>query len=79
MNGDYEPVGQLWVLHFINRNSRVASLVGRTIGGACSTAANYETIRAFLELFERTRIELGIQYEYMWNMMRLEAHYAMSP
>jgi hypothetical protein len=68
MNGDYEPLGQLWVPHFITRNPRVASIVGRTIESARATAASYETIRAFLELFERTRVELGIQYEDMWNM-----------
>jgi hypothetical protein len=68
MNGDYEPLGQLWVPHFITRNPRVASIVGRTIESARTTAANYETIRAFLELFERTRVELGIQYEDIWNM-----------
>jgi hypothetical protein len=27
MNGDYEPLGQLWVPYFINRNPRVASIV----------------------------------------------------
>ena len=68
MNGDYEPLGQLWVPHFITRNPRVASIVGRTIKSARTTAANYKTIRAFLELFERTRVELGIQYEDIWNM-----------
>ena len=68
MNGDYEPLGQLWIPHFIARNPRVASIVGRTIEGARTTAASQDTIRAFLELFERTRIELGIQYEDIWNM-----------
>jgi hypothetical protein len=68
MNGDHEPLGQLWVPHFITRNPRVASVVGRTIKSARTTGANYKTVRAFLELFERTRIELGIQYEDMWNM-----------
>ncbi|KAF3034265.1 hypothetical protein E8E11_001061 [Didymella keratinophila] len=68
MNGDHEPLGQLWVSHFITRNPRVASIVGRTIESARTSAANYETIKAFLELFERTRVELGIQYEDMWNM-----------
>jgi hypothetical protein len=68
MNSNYEPLGRLWVPHFITRNPRVASIVGRTIESAQTTAANYETIRAFLELFERTRIELGIQYDDMWNM-----------
>ncbi|KAJ8111260.1 hypothetical protein OPT61_g6103 [Boeremia exigua] len=68
MNDDYEPLGQLWVPHFIARNPRVASIVGRKIESARTTAANYETVRAFLELFERTRVELGIQYEDIWNM-----------
>ena len=68
MNGDHKPLGQRWVAHFIARNPRVASVVGRMIESARTTAANYETIRAFLELFERTRIELGIQYEDIWNM-----------
>ena len=68
MNGDHEPLGQLWVPYFIARNPRVASVVGRTIESAHTTGANYETVRAFLELFERTRIELGIQYEDIWNM-----------
>ncbi|KAF1923887.1 uncharacterized protein M421DRAFT_425391 [Didymella exigua CBS 183.55] len=68
MNGDYEPLRRLWISHFIARNPRVASVVGRTIESARTTAASYNTIKAFLELFERTRIELGIQYEDMWNM-----------
>jgi hypothetical protein len=68
MNGDTELLGQLWVPHFIARNPRVALVVGRTIESARTTGANYETVRAFLELFERTRIELGIRYEDMWNM-----------
>ncbi|USP74402.1 hypothetical protein yc1106_01676 [Curvularia clavata] len=68
MNSDYEPLGQLWVPHFIARNPRVASIVGRKIESARTTGANYETVKAFLELFERTRIELGIQYEDIWNM-----------
>ena len=68
MNGDHEPLGQLWIPHFIARNPRVASIVGRTIESARTTAASYKTIRAFLKLFERTRIELGIQYEDIWNM-----------
>jgi hypothetical protein len=68
MNGDHEPLGQLWIPHFITRNPRVASIVIQTIESARTTAASYETIQAFLELFERTRIELGIQYEDIWNI-----------
>jgi hypothetical protein len=68
MNGDYKPLGRHWVPNFITRNPRIASVVGRTIESARTTGASYETIRAFLQLFERTRIELGIQYEDIWNM-----------
>lgn len=68
MNGDPRPLGQQWVSHFITRNPRVSSVVGRTIESLRTTAASYNTIKAFLELFERTRIELGIQYEDIWNM-----------
>lgn len=39
MNGDYEPLGRLWVPNFITRNPRVASIVGRTIESARTTAA----------------------------------------
>ena len=68
MNSDYEPLGRHWVPNFITRNPRIASVVGRTIESARTTGANYETIRSFLQLFERTRIELGIQYKDIWNM-----------
>ena len=32
-----------------------------------TTAANYNTINKWLELFERTRKMLGIPYENVWN------------
>ncbi|KAF1931808.1 uncharacterized protein M421DRAFT_417557 [Didymella exigua CBS 183.55] len=60
MNGDYEPLGQLWIPYFIARNPRVTSVVDQTIESARTTAANYNTTKAFLGLFEQTRIELGI-------------------
>ena len=68
INGDYKPLGRYWVPNFIARNLRIVSVVGRTIKSARTVSANYETIRAFLQLFKRTRIELGIQYEDIWNM-----------
>ena len=54
VNGDYKPLGQLWIPYFIARNPRVASIVGRTIKSARTTAASQDTIQAVLELFERT-------------------------
>lgn len=68
MNGDYQPLGKLWVPHFIARNPRVASVVGRSIESSRTVAAKHDTIKAFMKLFERTRIELGIQTEDIWNM-----------
>lgn len=32
MNGDQNPVGKKWLAHFIRRNPRVASVVGKKIG-----------------------------------------------
>jgi hypothetical protein len=43
MNGDHEPLRQLRIPQFIARNPRVASIVGRTIESARTTAANYQT------------------------------------
>ncbi len=68
MNGDFNPLGIEWISQFLSRQPRVASIVGRSIEAPRAQAANPDVIRAFLELFERTRIELGIQYEDMWNM-----------
>lgn len=74
MNGDYEPLGELWLPDFITRNPHVASILGQTIEGARTTPANYETTKAFLALFEQIRIELGIQYEDIRNVIRQDAH-----
>jgi hypothetical protein len=61
--GDTQPIGTKWVSHFIARNPRVASIVGRSIEAPRAATASPEVIRAFLELFERTRINLGISIE----------------
>ncbi|KAF1965842.1 hypothetical protein BU23DRAFT_488206, partial [Bimuria novae-zelandiae CBS 107.79] len=53
---------------FLKRNLRVASIVGRKIEAARAEGATLEQIRAFLKLFERTRVRLGIRTEDTWNM-----------
>jgi hypothetical protein len=68
MNGDQNPIGKLWLSHFVKRNPRVASIVGRKLEAPRATAASPEQIRAFLELFERTRQRLGIQIRDIYNM-----------
>lgn len=45
MNGDTQPLGKRWIPHFLARQPRVASVVGRTIESARTTAANYNTIQ----------------------------------
>jgi hypothetical protein len=67
MNGDTRPLGRRWIPQFLARNPRVASIVGRKIESARTTASNYNTINEWLELFERTRKMLGIPYENVWN------------
>jgi hypothetical protein len=68
MNGDKNTLGQLWISHFIKRNPRVTSVIGRKIEASRAEAATPEQVRAFLELFEATRIRLNIQMEDIWNM-----------
>ncbi|KAI1507042.1 hypothetical protein Ptr86124_014017 [Pyrenophora tritici-repentis] len=68
MNGDHRPVGKHWMAAFLKRNPRVASVVGRKIEAARAEGATPVQIRAFLELFERTRTRLGIRAEDIWNM-----------
>ena len=68
MNGDHRPLGKHWMAAFLKRNPRVASVVGRKIEAARAEGATPVQIRAFLELFERTRTRLGIRAEDIWNM-----------
>ncbi|KAI0994625.1 hypothetical protein K3495_g13556 [Podosphaera aphanis] len=66
-NGDHEPLGKSWLQHFIARNPSVSTMLGRKIDSLRASAANPDNIRAFLELFERTRIQLGVHQEDIWN------------
>jgi hypothetical protein len=63
MNGDNNPVGKLWISHFIKRQPRVASIIGRMLEVQRADAATPAQVQAFLELFERTRIRLNIRTE----------------
>jgi hypothetical protein len=60
LGGDPNPLGQRWAQSFLARQPRVASIIGRTIESARAEAASPAIIRAFLELFKRTRIQLNI-------------------
>ncbi|KAF1971482.1 hypothetical protein BU23DRAFT_470992, partial [Bimuria novae-zelandiae CBS 107.79] len=56
------------IFFFLKRNPRVASIIGRKIEAARAERATLEQIRAFLKLFERTRVRLGIRTKDTWNM-----------
>ena len=68
MNGDQAPLGKRWVINFINRNPRIASIIGRKLEAPRAEAATPAQVRAFLELFERTRLRLNIQLKDIYNM-----------
>jgi hypothetical protein len=68
MNGDNQPVGKLWLSHFIKRQPRVASVIGRKIDAQRVEAATPDQLRAFLELYEQTRQRLDIQPANTYNM-----------
>jgi len=68
MNGDLQPVGQLWIPHFVRRNPRVASIIGRKLAAERASAATPEQIRAFLELVEEMRQRFNIPYDDVYNM-----------
>ena len=68
MNGDSQPVGKLWISHFLRRQPRVASIVGRKLEAQRAEAATPEQVRVFLELYERTRQRLNIRTENIYNM-----------
>ncbi|KAI1004222.1 hypothetical protein K3495_g3989 [Podosphaera aphanis] len=67
-NGDHEALGKRWLQHFIARNPSVSSMVGRKIDSSRAFAASLDNIRAFLELFERTRTQVGVHQEDIWNI-----------
>ena len=68
MNGDLNPLGRRWISHFIERNPRVASVIGRKIHAERAGAATAEQIQAFYELFERVRKRLNIRAKDTWNI-----------
>ena len=68
INGDNQPIGKLWLTHFIKRQPRIASVIGRKIDAHRVEAATPDQLRAFLELYEETRQRLNIQTDNIYNM-----------
>jgi hypothetical protein len=68
MNGDQNPLGKKWLLHFLQRNPRVASVIGKKIDAQRAEAATPKQVREFLERFERTRLRFNIPMDAVYNM-----------
>ncbi|KAI1007726.1 hypothetical protein K3495_g498 [Podosphaera aphanis] len=67
-SGDRNPLGKIWVLHFLKRNPRVASMVSRKIEAVRAKAADPQQLRGFIEKFEHTRKRLNVATEDIYNM-----------
>jgi hypothetical protein len=77
-NRDDAALDHLWVSRFLQRDPRVYSTVGRLIEATRAEAADPELIRAFLKLFEQTRVRLGIQDEDIWTTIGEERDQSIS-
>ncbi|KAI1002585.1 hypothetical protein K3495_g5609 [Podosphaera aphanis] len=67
-NGDRNPLGKIWIPHFLKRNPRVASVVGRKIEAVRAKAADPQQIRAFIKKIKHTRKRLNVATEDIYNM-----------
>ena len=68
MNSEDQPVGKLWLAHFVKRQPRVASVIGRKIEAQRVEAATPDQLRTFLERFEAARQRLNIHTDNIYNM-----------
>lgn len=62
MCGGREPLGHLWLAHFIRRNPRVKCVFGRSARSTRNTTSGLDDMTALLRLSECTQVELGLQY-----------------
>ncbi|KAI1006729.1 hypothetical protein K3495_g1485 [Podosphaera aphanis] len=71
-NGDRNPLGKIWIPHFLKRNPpRVVSMVGRKIEAVRAKAADPQQLRAFIVKFEHTRKRLNVATEDIIVVMSL--------
>jgi len=48
MNGDTKPIGKKWLRKFIERNPKIASVIGRKIEAVRAEGTNQEALQEFL-------------------------------
>lgn len=71
-NGEDKPLRQNQISYFLKRGLQVAFVVELKIETVRITAANFETIRAFLVLFDRTRIQVVVTNDSFQSMDDIE-------
>jgi hypothetical protein len=68
MNGDIRPLGRKWLRKFLDRNPRVASVVGRKIEAVRVEGTSQEALQEFFRRFEEVQTKFNILLENTWNM-----------
>ena len=67
-NGDTDSLDKRWISSFIQRNPRVASIVGKKMETCRIDNATSEQLQAFFDHLDITRKRLNIRDKNMWNM-----------
>lgn len=62
MNGDYRPLGKLWVSNFVARHPHVTHALSRSAETFKIATTGRASVRDLLELSRCTRVELGLSY-----------------
>jgi hypothetical protein len=68
MNGDSTPLGKRWITKFLQRNPRVASIVGRRIEASRVDSTSQEALLGFFTRFEEAQKQFNVLLENTWNM-----------
>ncbi|KAI1004599.1 hypothetical protein K3495_g3613 [Podosphaera aphanis] len=67
-NGDNGPLGKNWMTSFLQHQTNVHTVVGRSIEAVRATAGNQETIPAFFEVCSQIVRWLNVKTENTWDM-----------
>lgn len=68
MAGDTEALGKKWISHFMKRNPRIASVIGKPIDSGRIQGTQQHHILEFYERFDTIRARHNTQQVDIWNM-----------
>jgi hypothetical protein len=66
--GDYEPLGVNWYSRFLDRHPELKLFQSRVLDQARQTAANYQTLASWFDLYITTKLRYGIADNDEYNM-----------